>query len=630
MTVIQILGYAFDFKNGIGSDVAVLKDGHIKSILKQLLLDEHILQRPFAFCSGGEQKRIAIAQELMSLVQPDFLFIDEPTTGLDSFAAVEVVKCLERLAAGNNMTIVASIHAPSNEILQYFSQLYVLAKGGVCIYSGPPNELESHLVKNKAHFNNHSEEQPIESLIKIACSDLQSAQLQYLANKTLTAENSQIFAHLPQLTHLPYGLPAQTKHFSCTDLYLQICRSCRVAFIAQYRLFFGQLFFFIGLTLTFASFFNQKMVAPSGCYSKDSNSTCENDFFRNLLLTENINYICLNRAVQAYIIMCTSTMLYSSLVKIFRNEHRNRWYSLGVFYCSTNLVSILQIFLFSIILSSTSYFSVSEHAIDDYALNWFRMGHYLLCTFIALLLTQSLGQFVGVAILEPFEIAIMLSTTLFTFVMMLDDFFFKTEELKHQVFVWASEALSMKYVTRYLIYIFYGIGRCDQETEFSWVLEKNYVNPSKIWHYITQVIVTVIILRITTLIFMYFKFNTIRNHKSSKEMTIVHQSDKAIPIDFNANSSTVDVSSSLSRAISHSRSADELEFDRFSRDKIIIGFQNLTLYGSRSIYEIGGGSPKEQPILRDLNGHFRFGTLNALMGMSGAVSLNLNILLIIL
>ncbi len=569
-------------------------------------------------------KRIACAQELMSLVPPDFLFLDEITTGLDSFAAVEVVKCLASLAANHRMTIIASIHSPSSEILQYFHQLYVLAKGGVCIYSGPPQSLQAYFVDVKKL----NEEQPIETLIRIACTDLQSPQLQQLANRTLRSESSQIYAQLPQLTHLPHGLPAQTKPFSFTDLYLQFCRYSRVTFLSQYRLFLGQLLFFIGLTFTFASFFNRKMVVPSGCYARDAgnSSACENDFLRNLLLTENINYICLNRAVQAYIIMCTSTMLYSSLVKVFRNEHRNRWYSLGVFFFSTSLVSIVQILLLSIVLATSSYFAVSEHAIDGFVVNWHRFGHYLLCTFICLLLTQSFGQFVGVAVLEPFEIAIMLSTTFFTFVMMLDDFFFKTDELKHQIFVCVSEVLSMKYVTRYLIYIFYGIDRCDQTTELSWVLEKNYVIPSKIWWYIIQVVATAAIFRAITLIFMYFKFNNFKHSKSSpkrQQLTIVHQSHKAIPIDFGAKSSSVDVlSAALARTISHSRSADELEFQQFARDKIIIGWRNLTLHGSRSIYAIGGGTPSERPILRNLNGDFRFGTLNALMGMSGAVSVS--------
>src|SRR5699024_3874106 len=96
-----------------------------------------LLDRRFDRCSGGEQKRVAIAQELMALVKPTVLIIDEATTGLDSVVAFELVHCLRQLAHNHQMTVLTTIHAPNNETLALFDQLYVLAKGGFCIYSGP-------------------------------------------------------------------------------------------------------------------------------------------------------------------------------------------------------------------------------------------------------------------------------------------------------------------------------------------------------------------------------------------------------------------------------------------------------------------------------------------------------------
>lgn len=45
--------------------------------------------------SGGEKKRLNIAVEIIS--NPSILFLDEPTTGLDSFQALSVVLALKNL-----------------------------------------------------------------------------------------------------------------------------------------------------------------------------------------------------------------------------------------------------------------------------------------------------------------------------------------------------------------------------------------------------------------------------------------------------------------------------------------------------------------------------------------------------
>ena len=63
--------------------------------------------------SGGERKRTNIGMELIT--EPQVLFLDEPTTGLDAFTAVSVVTLLRKSVyqsakCTNNIIIVAKIY----------------------------------------------------------------------------------------------------------------------------------------------------------------------------------------------------------------------------------------------------------------------------------------------------------------------------------------------------------------------------------------------------------------------------------------------------------------------------------------------------------------------------------------
>lgn len=163
MSVGEALRYAFRFKNRHFSQNEM--EAHIKTVMEQLLLHHDLLEQPFGSCSGGQQKRIAIAQELMSLNSPpSLLLLDEPTTGLDSTAALLLVDCLRQLCQTHRMAIVLSIHLPSDDLLTRFHQLYILARGGLCIYSGPPTELRA-----KLDYEVPSDKPPIEEWLRIGC-----------------------------------------------------------------------------------------------------------------------------------------------------------------------------------------------------------------------------------------------------------------------------------------------------------------------------------------------------------------------------------------------------------------------------------------------------------------------------
>jgi ABC-type multidrug transport system ATPase subunit len=87
----------------------------------------------FKNLSGGEKKRVSIGIELIAF--PSALFLDEPTTGLDSFSALEVVRVLEKLK-GFHVTIISVLHSPRIEIFRKFDNAILLANKGLVVYNG--------------------------------------------------------------------------------------------------------------------------------------------------------------------------------------------------------------------------------------------------------------------------------------------------------------------------------------------------------------------------------------------------------------------------------------------------------------------------------------------------------------
>ncbi|CAK7315981.1 Broad substrate specificity ATP-binding cassette transporter ABCG2 [Vulpes lagopus] len=116
------------------------KNERINKVIQQLGLDKvadsKVGTQFIRGVSGGERKRTSIGMELIT--DPAILFLDEPTTGLDSSTANAVLLLLKRMSE-QGRTIIFSIHQPRYSIFKLFDSLTLLAAGKL-MFHGPAQE----------------------------------------------------------------------------------------------------------------------------------------------------------------------------------------------------------------------------------------------------------------------------------------------------------------------------------------------------------------------------------------------------------------------------------------------------------------------------------------------------------
>ncbi|KAJ8608935.1 hypothetical protein CTAYLR_005316 [Chrysophaeum taylorii] len=94
--------------------------------------------------SGGEKKRLAIALGLVA--QPRLVLLNEPTTGLDSTTALDVMRHVHDSVAHNQgRTVVATLHTPSADVFARCDKLLLVTTAGRVAWAGPAADVIAHL-----------------------------------------------------------------------------------------------------------------------------------------------------------------------------------------------------------------------------------------------------------------------------------------------------------------------------------------------------------------------------------------------------------------------------------------------------------------------------------------------------
>ena len=119
-----------------------IKGGRVEDLINQLGLTAFQKQL-YGTLSGGQERRVDIARALLS--NPDILFLDEPTTGLDIQTRKSIWDLLYRLQRDEGMTIILTTHYLDEA--DEANQLYIIDHGKV-IAQGSAAEIKSEYASN--------------------------------------------------------------------------------------------------------------------------------------------------------------------------------------------------------------------------------------------------------------------------------------------------------------------------------------------------------------------------------------------------------------------------------------------------------------------------------------------------
>ena len=441
--------------------------------------------------------------------------------------------------------------------------------------------------------------------------------------------HSAVTSQLHFLTLQPFGLPNPRKRFKLFDFLIQIRRLFWLTFITHYYIFSLQLFFIVLFYFLIATLFNSQMTYASSCLPLDtanlnasspaSNSCTTSDINHSSLVMENICFLSYSFMFIGYLIICCSTQFFLPLVKVFKSEHRNYWYSATVFYWSSLVLSTVQVTCLALVMSCSSYLFTRQFHADVGEFNWHRFSCYIFLIWLLCVYMETIGRFIGVALVDNVKIAIVLSQILYSFLCMLNGFYIEIDDTHSTLVSKTANLISIRFITQNMIYTIYGIDRCT-ETEFSWIMRNNSVKESEFYNNCIRVFINIAIIQLATLCVMLCKFSNLNDHPVAKlirkcnEKHDLFELNQAIPLEIH---DTKKADKNLTPLNDVKKLPEYAEEERLLC-KIIIGWKNLTLYRSESIYEMGSKKGSSQPILRSLNGQFRFATLNALMGASGS------------
>ncbi|XP_045447743.1 dnaJ homolog subfamily C member 10-like [Melitaea cinxia] len=366
-TVGELMQFAADLKLG-NCITPKLKDSVINEVLDTLGLSGTKNTR-CCNLSGGQRKRLSIAVELID--NPPIIFLDEPTTGLDSLTSLHCMKMLKELAVAGR-TVVFTIHQPPASLYKMFDQVYILAEGR-CIYNGPSEDTVPYLASLGLQCPKYHN--PADYILEIANGEYGELN-EYLAAKI---SSSHYFTEKSPIE------PQAAPKFACGKLTIVVnnppelykfnvlFRRCIIQLYRDWTVTHLKILMHIVLGVLMGLFYQYT--------GNDASKT-----FNNL------GFLIVSAAYLCYTSMMPGVLKFPDELPVLKKENFNNWYNLKTYYAATLITSIPLQISFSIVYSAPSYVLTGQPVEIE------RFAMFVLVLANVTLLADAIGNLIGTCV----------------------------------------------------------------------------------------------------------------------------------------------------------------------------------------------------------------------------------------
>jgi len=332
------------------------------------------------------------------VTSPKMFFLDEPLSGLDSYAAFTLTKALKELAQAQ-VPVLCTVHQPSSEIFAMFDDVIILHTGEV-VYHGPVGLLSGHFGQWEACPLNFNPADHVMFLLQKEAEEPRSRVLDMKMTWKASGLHTELLRWQEDLAQIAMQGNRDASPARCVGAdrrRLGCCGELAVLAAREYRGIVrnkGILAARLGMSIFLAALYAWLFAGSAKAGDDDSNeksclkshfdySTCAADFQAQFGTLVSLSIASMMGAAQPIL------LTFPSERPVFLREYAAKQYGVVPYFVSKTLMEMPVVFLTQIVTYLVSYWIMGLHGsfIDLVLIGW-ALG----------LASSSLGLVVGCAV----------------------------------------------------------------------------------------------------------------------------------------------------------------------------------------------------------------------------------------